>query len=77
MGSEEGTLLSVLVVVGLVKGGLALTLFALVLVVVVVVVRLLVLVLERGVRARVLAKENGMRSSRRPGTYQQAHTIGE
>ena len=63
----------VLVVVGLVKGGMALTLFALVL----VVVRLLVLVLGRGVRARVLAKENGMRSSRRPGTYHQARTMGE
>ena len=73
VGSEGGTLLFVLVVVGVVKGGLALTLFALVL----VVVRLLVLVLGRGVRARVLAKENGMRSSRRPGTYHQARTMGE
>ena len=73
MGSEGGTLVFVLVVVGLVKGGMALTLFALVL----VVVRLLVLVLGRGVRARVLAKENGMRSSRRPGTYHQARTMGE
>ena len=73
VGSEGGTLLFVLVVVGLVKGGMALTLFALVL----VVVRLLVLVLGRGVRARVLAKENGMRSSRRPGTYHQARTMGE